>query len=68
MEFDPKEAQKAPVSEDDLRENFARYQDLVNELARRYPLPAEGVPVAPANRSTEYVFEPVFFYQVHARS
>jgi hypothetical protein len=68
MALNLKEAQRTPVSEGDLRDNFERYRELVDELARKYPLPAETVPLSSGGQSGDYVFEPVFFYQVHARS
>lgn len=61
-------APRVPSSEDDLRENFVKYRELVEELTRRFPIPVEAAPAAPDRQSSEYVFEPIFFYQVHARS
>jgi hypothetical protein len=59
--------QSSLVSEDDLREHFDQYRELVEELSRRYPLPPD-VESVPVDSSGTFVLEPILLYQVHARS
>ena len=55
------------LTEKDLLRNFEAYQQLLEELEKRYEIP--GPRYTPPTRETAespYVLEPVFFYKTHA--
>jgi hypothetical protein len=57
---------RSAVTEKDLLENFEQYGKTVRELAERYGVPEYNEGLRPEAQQPTYVFEPLFFYRVHA--
>jgi len=63
---DERDREVGTVSEDDLRQNFERYQKFLEDLNRRYAI--EPVVVSSGSAGEDYTAEAAFVYEVHART